>query len=191
MSVRLMTGILLLLSFVLVGCKEATIVDLIHSETERTENNVSREVLLTEEKYKEYRVGDVLFIPYTRILPLEHEQNYEKYSLELATYKNKESISQVVVNSVLVNGTKDVDLSSIVQELYVSVEFDEMMEEGSLVGSSNTLIGELSKDDMKLTKSSAVDVTLNVSVLQNGKTITEDLHYQFKPRFRTYTVYPT
>ncbi|KAA0542742.1 hypothetical protein FZW96_21225 [Bacillus sp. BGMRC 2118] len=182
----LITVNLMVLMLVLSGCEKATIVDLIHPETE---NDVDREILLTKDKYEKYRVGDVLFIPYTNHVTEEDDkQEYETYILQLSAYKKQESASQVVVNSVSVKGNKIVKFRDIEEVLNMPLNFTEKAKSPSLVKSWDTLVDVLSEENMNLTEESAITVVLNVSVTQNGNTLSRDLSYEFVPKFRTYMV---
>ncbi|KAA0542738.1 hypothetical protein FZW96_21205 [Bacillus sp. BGMRC 2118] len=183
-NIRL-TGFILVLMLVLSGCKEDTIVDLIHPETE----SQTEDIILKKKEYEKYKVGDVLFIPFTNQLPWEsYEQEYETYKLELTAYKEENSDSEIVINSVSIEGNKAVKLDTIQKQLDITVEFTEETNHDSVLASRDTIVDVISEENMNLTESSVITVVINVSVKQNENTITRDLSYKFVPRFRTYMV---
>jgi len=171
-----------ILFLVLAGCQTATIIDLYHPETEKLEIS---EAVFTDEAYEPFRAGGVLFTPYTVQTQVgTGEEAYDKYALHLGVYKLNEFTESVVINHVKVTGTEDMNFSERNQELALPIEFSN----DSIASSNVILLDEISADNMGLSDKSIIKIVLNVSVVENGETITKDLSYDFVTRLRTYQV---
>jgi hypothetical protein len=174
------------LALSLTGCQTASITDIIHPKTDKLELN---EDVFDESDSKPYIVGGILFIPYTRQNDFDsYDMDYYKYSLKLAAYKPIENGNTAVINQVKVIGKKDVTFKDINKDLALPLEFSKIQDNPSIQESENVLIDEIYPDNMNLTDQSVITVVLNVSVVENGETITKDLTYDFVPRTRTYNV---
>ncbi|MEH7179689.1 hypothetical protein [Neobacillus vireti] len=172
-----------MLAINLAGCQTATIIDLFHAKTEKLQVT---EVVFSNPAYEPNRVGTVFFAPYTVQNESDTDPVYYKYSLYLKAFRLVENSNPVTINSVKVKGTKDVTFKELSKDLSIPLEFSDW--EGSIQKSDNLLFEEINEENMKLTDDSIITVLVNVSVEENGETITKDLTFELETRSRTYSV---
>jgi hypothetical protein len=99
---------------------------------------------------------------------------------------NKEAIndSKVVVNSIIVEGIKNVDLEKSEVILNKKLVFEEL--EGTIQESEDNLIEQINRKDMKLNENSEIKILINISVEENKKITTRNLEYICITDVRTY-----
>ncbi|KAA0546315.1 hypothetical protein FZW96_16575 [Bacillus sp. BGMRC 2118] len=186
MNKRSFIGIVMsLLMLNLVGCRTATMIDLIHKETDMLK--VTDDVMV-DSKFNKYRVGGTLFKPFIERNPQELGQGFSNYSLILNVYKMKKDNSKVTVNNIKILGSKKVDFKGVDIDLTSPIEFTEDRDNPSILVSNTTVIEEIYKGNMKLNEDSLLTVSLTVTVEVNGKKITKDLTYEFETLIRTYAI---
>lgn len=177
----------LLILSLLTSCRFSEITDLIHKDTEKFYENYS----FSEPLLQKYKINKILFIPYTNQNPEQsYEQKYSTYSLSLASYGQKVNNSKVIVNYVTVEGDQDIIFDKITNNLNESLEFNNDEKQDNMKISVITLFDEINDYNMELTDKSRLKVVLNVTVEENGKSITGDLEYYFETRVRKYLVQP-
>lgn len=178
-----------MLSMSLVSCQTDSITDLIHADTNKIE--ITEEVF-SDDAYKPYVVGDILFMPYMRHDGFEKDEkgnDYTNFTLKMAAYKQQDNPNTVVVNNVKIVGTKDVTFEDLTKDLALPLEFTADEELPTIQLSDNVLFEKINgNENLNLTDNSIMTVVLNVSVTTNGETITKDLTYKFETRTRTYSV---
>ena len=165
----------------------SSIADIIHEDTQYT-----AERKFSDEKLSEYKINGILFAPYSKQLP--HKSDYDgwyRYFLRLAVYKSPEYKASVTINSIKIEGLKDVKFEPIAETFNENVEFDERIDfdsENNLERGIFELIEKINDYDMEITKDSQWKVVLNVTVEDEENTITQDLTYIFNSRIRTYFI---
>ncbi|MEH7179690.1 hypothetical protein [Neobacillus vireti] len=177
------------LSISLAGCQKDSIIDLIHADTEKMK--ISEEVF-SDDAYKPYVVGEVLFMPYMRHAGFEKDEegnDYTNFTLKLAAYKQQDNMNTILINSIKIVGTKDVNFEEITKDLALPLEFTADEELPSIQLSDNVLFEKINGNkNLNLTDNSMITVAINVSVTADTETITKDLTYEFNTRIRTYSV---
>lgn len=179
----LVVGIIALVVMVM-SCGTSEIIDVIHKDTD--ELNIENYKGL-DPTLERYQIDGVLLIPYIRNIPkVNAGEEFYAYTLRLASYKNGDDQKQVTINSVSVEGIKNVELSKISKKVDKNLDFKKLQSSNKFESNGNVLIDEINHHDMKLDKNSEIKVMLNVSVKDGEDIITRDLEYVFTTRIRRY-----
>ena len=91
----------------LTSCKTTEIIDLLHKETDEIHIGVGYN--FSDPTTEKYRINGVLFIPYfNHVFANSNNEEIDTYSLHMASYKQADNNKKVIINSVSVEGTKNV-----------------------------------------------------------------------------------
>ncbi len=186
-TITVLTIIGLIIIAILYGLslETAEAIDLVHKDTDAFYENYD----FFDSKINEYVIGDVVFLPYITRNPYQSsEPEYSTYCLRLGVHKQKESSGKAVVNSVSVEAIQEVEFNKVFNNLNQTIVFTEDEDYQDLPTSSIILVNEINDYNMKLTEKSQIEVTLNVSVEENGEFITKDLSYIFETDIWRYPI---
>jgi hypothetical protein len=171
-------NLLLCLTLLVLTSCTSTIIDLYHEDTNLI--TVEEGFDFSDPTLEKYQINNILFIPYFS----QEFSNDKIYTLNMLVNKEAINDSKVVVNSIIVEGTKNVDIEKSEVILNKKLVFEEL--EGTIQESEDNLIEQINNKDMKLNENSEIKILINISVEENKKITTRNLEYIFITDVRTY-----
>jgi hypothetical protein len=169
--------------FFLTSCKTAKIIDLINQDTNRFYEDYD----LSDQALEQYKINDVLFIPYTvHNTAQSYKDKFDSYKLILEVYRKDNDNSKIIINHVAVEGIKEVKFKRIAKTLNKTIKLNNLSKGSEFQTGEIVLLEEINTYNMELKDNSQIKVILNISVIDGIKTINKDIEYIFQTNTREY-----